>query len=256
MQKLPRAARSFAIPEVGRSTSPSQRRRRRVLRLRRGLTIDDMRSAPTAMAFSRVSRAHMAAPNGAAVLTFFKDHRAGCRCRCSMIAVIALTTGSSRRGQQFRSRPCRLGHCDQVLYAMTQQVASEHGFSPRGPERREDLPPTGPTETHPCVEEFFLLEGSLGWPQGMMRPGAYFWRPPVIEHGPGASLTGYLGLFRSREGPSDRLVDGRTAPTVRSRLHPTLPPFLAHHAAHPTRGRTPTNVAHAVVATFDLRGRR
>jgi len=34
-----------------------------------------------------------------------------------------------------------------------------------------------------------------------MTPGAYFWRPPGIDHGPYGSLTGTLALFRTVDGP-------------------------------------------------------
>jgi len=98
----------------------------------------------------------------------------------------------------------------------------------KGTDRREDLPSTGRTETHPCVEEFFLIEGTLGWPQGLMRPGAYFWRPPEVEHGPGASLTGYLGLFRSLGGPfSTDWSDVERPRPFAADYAPVLPPHLA-----------------------------
>lgn len=55
-------------------------------------------------------------------------------------------------------------------------------------------------ETHPCVEETFLLSGDMAMPMGCMRDGAYFWRPPQIPHGPMGTQTGFLGLFRCKEG--------------------------------------------------------
>jgi hypothetical protein len=111
----------------------------------------------------------------------------------------------------------------------------------RGGDRREDLPPTGRLETHPCVEEFFLLEGTLGWPQGLMRPGAYFWRPPGIQHGPGSSLTGCLLLFRSLGAPfsTDWSENEVPRPFEPIPYAPTLPPHLQAFAATSYRGSEP-----------------
>jgi hypothetical protein len=55
-------------------------------------------------------------------------------------------------------------------------------------------------ETHPCVEETFLLQGDMAMPMGQMGQGAYFWRPPNVPHGPMGTATGFLGLFRCKEG--------------------------------------------------------
>jgi hypothetical protein len=56
-------------------------------------------------------------------------------------------------------------------------------------------------EKHPVVEEMFLISGELIGPQGLMRPGAYFWRPPEAWHGPYGSKTGCLMFFRTVGGP-------------------------------------------------------
>ena len=57
-------------------------------------------------------------------------------------------------------------------------------------------------ETHPCVEECFMLQGDiLDGSFGDMRPGDYFWRPAHIEHGPMFSRAGAEFLTRSRGGP-------------------------------------------------------
>ncbi|MBM3502907.1 MAG: DUF4437 domain-containing protein [Alphaproteobacteria bacterium] len=92
-------------------------------------------------------------------------------------------------------------------------------------DRREDLPKRGRLEKHPCVEEFFLLEGQLNWPMGPMKRGAYFWRPPGIVHGPGASLQGYVALFRSKDGPfvTDWQVETRPRPLRDPPYRPVLP---------------------------------
>ena len=64
-------------------------------------------------------------------------------------------------------------------------------------------------EVHPVVEEMYLLTGESHGNRGVMRPGAYFWRPPQISHGPYGTLTGNLYFFRTKGGPlSTHYVDG------------------------------------------------
>ena len=55
-------------------------------------------------------------------------------------------------------------------------------------------------ETHPTVEETYLISGDMAMPMGQMQEGAYFWRPPYVRHGPMGTATGFLGLFRCKEG--------------------------------------------------------
>lgn len=63
-------------------------------------------------------------------------------------------------------------------------------------------------EIHPVVEEMYLLSGESHGNRGVMRPGAYFWRPPQIPHGPYGTLTGNLYFFRTKGGPlSTHYVD-------------------------------------------------
>jgi quercetin dioxygenase-like cupin family protein len=53
-------------------------------------------------------------------------------------------------------------------------------------------------EHHDCSEEAFVLEGDMTMGSlGTMRPGAYFWRPPGIKHGPMHSSSGALILIRT-----------------------------------------------------------
>lgn len=54
----------------------------------------------------------------------------------------------------------------------------------------------GPTERHPVVEEAYVINGSLTGPHGTMGPGAYFWRPPEIAHGPFGTRWGCVMLIR------------------------------------------------------------
>lgn len=63
-----------------------------------------------------------------------------------------------------------------------------HGF-PEAP----DLP----LEKHPHAEEMFMIHGEMKSPQGVMRDGAYFYRPPGIWHGLHVSEFGFLMFMRS-----------------------------------------------------------
>ena len=63
-----------------------------------------------------------------------------------------------------------------------------------------DVEVTTPLEKHPYVEEMYQLDGEISTNVGVMRRGAYFWRPPQVSHGPIASRPGFLALFRSNGG--------------------------------------------------------
>ena len=67
-------------------------------------------------------------------------------------------------------------------------------------------------EKHPVVEEMYLISGELHGPNGVMRPGAYFWRPPEEWHGPFGSLTGNVMLFRTVGGPLSTHYDDNMLP--------------------------------------------
>lgn len=60
-------------------------------------------------------------------------------------------------------------------------------------------------ETHPCAEEMLVLAGDIVGPQGVMTPGAYFWRPRDTLHGPYGSRYGAMALFRFRDGEQQTL---------------------------------------------------
>lgn len=55
-------------------------------------------------------------------------------------------------------------------------------------------------EIHPVAQEFFVLSGEIAGPTGLLRQGAYVWRPAGAVHGPYGSLTGAVMLFRSTGG--------------------------------------------------------
>jgi quercetin dioxygenase-like cupin family protein len=56
-------------------------------------------------------------------------------------------------------------------------------------------------EIHPTVEEAFLIRGdTLLGERGEMSPGCYFWRPPLVRHGPMTTRDGCLVFFRTKGG--------------------------------------------------------
>ncbi len=89
----------------------------------------------------------------------------------------------------------------------------------------------GKLETHPVVEEMYLLAGENSGNKGIMRPGAYFWRPPGIPHGPYGTVTGTLTFHRTKGG---MLVINWTKYkvgfTYTPRHKPTLPKELRKYA--------------------------
>lgn len=80
-------------------------------------------------------------------------------------------------------------------------------------------------ERHPVVEETFIVEGWSMSPLGPMGPGAYFWRPPDIWHGPFCTpQSGKIGLVRSVGGPLSTEYDRREVVPVD--WHPSYQPIL------------------------------
>jgi Domain of unknown function (DUF4437) len=56
-------------------------------------------------------------------------------------------------------------------------------------------------EIHPTVEEALMLRGDiLLGERGEMSAGSYFWRPPMVRHGPMYSRGGNLIFFRTKGG--------------------------------------------------------
>ncbi len=93
---------------------------------------------------------------------------------------------------------------------------------------------------HPCVEEMFLLSGDLSGPQGIMRTGAYFWRPPGIWRGPFASRLGYIGVFRFLGGHHVNIWgEKQTEVSLTPKHNPVLPDDLKSIATNPRPANTP-----------------
>lgn len=72
----------------------------------------------------------------------------------------------------------------------------------------QGFPPTGnePLERHPHVEEMFMIAGDMPCSLGVMRAGAYFWRPPMIWHGADCTVNGFL-LFARTPGSNQTISE-------------------------------------------------
>ena len=141
-------------------------------------------------------RGPMASDTGAVVLTFFSA-------RAAWSAVTALDPGRlvenldalavPYTGKFHPEFPPGAGHKSLYEDPITHDESWILGTMPmRWAER---------AEVHPVIEEMYLLSGESHGNRGVMRPGAYFWRPPQIPHGPYGTLTGNLYFFRTKGGP-------------------------------------------------------
>lgn len=79
-------------------------------------------------------------------------------------------------------------------------------------------------EVHPVCEEEFAVLGDICFPNGVMRDGGYFWRPPNIEHGPFATWGGTLHLCRCKGGPFKTDLRESDGPNWQPSYQPILPP--------------------------------
>lgn len=86
-------------------------------------------------------------------------------------------------------------------------------------------------EVHPTVEEMYLIAGEVHGNRGVMRPGAYFWRPAAQPHGPYGTQTGNLYFFRTKGGQlSTTYVDPERAFHWWPKYDPVLPPEFMPYA--------------------------
>lgn len=82
-------------------------------------------------------------------------------------------------------------------------------------------------EVHPVVEEVFVLSGEMHLPSGVLKKGAYFWRPPNISHGPVGTKKGAIGIFRSKGGPLTTKWTKEKYPVQwNAKYSPSIPRFL------------------------------
>ena len=92
----------------------------------------------------------------------------------------------------------------------------------------------GPQESHPIVEEAYVISGSLTGPHGTMAPGAYFWRPAGVPHGPFGTRWGCVALVRFVGGKHVNEWSATNAPfSFGAPYDPILPPELSAFAYAP-----------------------
>jgi hypothetical protein len=90
-------------------------------------------------------------------------------------------------------------------------------------------------ERHPHTEEFFMVSGDMAFHVGILRTGAYFWRPPEIAHGRDCTRTGFL-LFCRTPGSNKTITNWsqeRYPVSWTPEHRPVLPPELAALGAVP-----------------------
>ena len=88
-------------------------------------------------------------------------------------------------------------------------------------------------EIHPTVEEMYLLAGDVAGNLGTMRPGAYFWRPKGVPHGPYGTRTGSLYFFRTKGGAlSTTYGEAQESFDWHPDYAPALPPELQQYATY------------------------
>ncbi len=179
-------------------------------------------------------------------------HDAGVRASAEGAVVLTFLSGDLRRPAPARFDPAhRVEHLDtfaapytgnfhpefppgagrKVLYTdpLTQETSWILGTLPlRWAER---------AEVHEFVEEMYLLSGESHGDRGVMRPGAYFWRPGHIPHGPYGTLTGNLYFFRTQGGPLvTRYVEPQTPFHWWPQYRPALPDPLRAAAVEAADG--------------------
>jgi hypothetical protein len=94
----------------------------------------------------------------------------------------------------------------------------------------------GNVEIHPVVEEAYVIAGSMIGGKGERKAGAYFWRPPGLEHGPMGSPLGAVVLFRCVGGPLTTTFIDKGTFTWDPEYEPVLPPHLMKYADRPYTG--------------------
>ncbi len=188
-------------------------------------------------------RPNMTAPNGATVLTFFegphKNVFEGTKAfdRTKLVERIAVGDPSTWR-DGVDPKVIGAGLQKQML-RLDEKTGERTWLLNMGP-TDPAVVTAAPLETHPHVEELFLLGGEISMPQGVLRRGAYFWRPGGIQHGPIGSLAGCTCFFRCKEGPfSTDWTDRAETIVWDAPYRPTLPSTLASHAATEYRGTDP-----------------
>lgn len=202
--------------------------------------LNDVRYGPDTYAFLPAGwpHRHMRVPKGAVVLSFFSRQP-------DFAAPGAITDAMHSRAIPFldvlhmpwdmRLNDLKLAHLGISRKDLrTDPLTGERTFLSMILPHSEPPGARGPTEMHPVVEEAYVISGSLVGPQGEMHPGAYFWRPPQIAHGPFGTRWGCVSLIRFVGGRHVNVWSTNEAPfDFNAPYVPVLPPPLAHLAGTP-----------------------
>jgi hypothetical protein len=92
-----------------------------------------------------------------------------------------------------------------------------------------------PLERHPHFEEMFMIYGDMPCSRGIMRAGAYFWRPPGIWHGADCTVSGFLMLMRT-PGTNVTVSEWCSKPhpvLLAPTFDPVLPPEVSRASVGP-----------------------
>ena len=181
----------------------------------------------------RLTRHTMSSPNGAVVLTFLSAEPAvhvGAGEEEGLLRIDALHTPWDMRLNDPKLAHLGISRKDLRRNPHTGERSFLSMILPHS-----DPPGSrGPQEMHPVVEECYLISGSLTGPYGTMAPGAYFWRPPQIPHGPFGTRWGCVMLIRFVGGEHrNRWTEGEAGFSFDAPYRPVLPADLAPLASSP-----------------------
>jgi hypothetical protein len=95
------------------------------------------------------------------------------------------------------------------------------------PDTRMSATVSGVPALRDSVEEFFVLQGEVSTPRGVMRSGGYAWRAPHTAIGPSVSRNGYTALLRSKGGaPGGSTTGDKLEFAVDAPYQPCIPDSL------------------------------
>lgn len=180
------------------------------------------------------SRGALSTPQGAVVLTFLSGPIAPASGACDPRRAVGRV--NLREGEWIANLDA-MGLAVMAPHARIRELRSEPEtgeityVTATMPYWRESQP-----ERHPVIQEIFVLAGEVAGNTGIMRAGAYTWRPAHVLHGPYGSTTGAVFFFRSRGGP---LTTEHEAPVPFSfdpPHRPVLPPGLEALGREPFSG--------------------
>ena len=211
------------------------------------IEIDDQTLGPDHYAFlpAGLPRRSMRSRGGAVVLTFFNREPGFAAARSDALDVATTARALPhldvlRMPWDRRLNDPRLAHLGIGRKDLrTDPVSGERSFLSLMLPHAEPPGARGPRESHPVVEECFVLAGSLTGPHGTMHAGAYFWRPPGIPHGPFGTRWGCVALIRFVGGRHVNIWSEDEADfSFDAPYQPVLPPELSHLQDQPWRPAT------------------